>query len=279
MKLRKLASVVAVATALIVGGAPIAAAVEGYQLVPGAGASAEEVHEAIVNLPQVVAAPGAPVTVTLPGGTLVIKSTPALPTIVGGAPVIQAPAAIAATVATWGVTTPATVTAVVNAVAAGAQAHHINTPVTAFTGVYMTNAAGILTPLTSGTFPNTLGGFGDATTGDFHTMSGSTIIVLNRSFLESLPTGQHVQLTAVFDGLEIESHAVQIHAVGIDATTAPTTPTHPGTPTTPGQPAAPRPVHPATGPATLLYAVGGLLLAGGGAALVNSAKRRKAENV
>jgi len=40
-----------------------------------------------------------------------------------------------------------------------------------------------------------------------------------------------------------------------------------------------RPVHPATGPAALVYGVGGLLLAGGGVSLVAASKRRKAELV
>lgn len=94
--------------------------------------------------------------------------------------------------------------------------------------------------------------------------SGSTVITLNASYLSSLGAGTHV-FRAVFDG-----------GVGYSDSAVPFTVVIPAAAGGNNQGAV---QHPATGPAALLYGVGGLLLAGGGATAVAASKRRKAENV
>jgi len=95
--------------------------------------------------------------------------------------------------------------------------------------------------------------------------SGSTVITLNAGYLSSLGAGNHV-FRAVFDG-----------GVGFSDSAVPFTVVVPSAATGGNNQGAVQ--HPATGPAALLYGVGGILLAGGGATAVAASKRRKAENV
>ena len=140
---------------------------------------------------------------------------------------------------------PAHLVEVVRAhIAGGAQVHYITHPASALTGVFFDNG----TPLVPGT--------------DYNVYEGSAVIALTPAFLAR--HAGNFNLHAVFSG-------------GAFRVALPTRGT---APTGGGDVAADvRPVHPATGPATVLYGVGGLLLAGGGVSLVAAGKRRKAELV
>jgi len=91
---------------------------------------------------------------------------------------------------------------------------------------------------------------------------GSTVVTILNHHLKGLPSGTHTYL-AHFDHAPLGGHVTVPLTVQVGGSAAHTSRLNLST----------------TGPATLLYGVGGLLLVGSGLTVAGSAKRRKAEIV